>query len=319
MKPALNLALLSLIGLAACAKHDTQMLNGYVEAEPVRVSSPVAGRLLSYSAEKGDQVKAGQALFVLDPSIEHDAVDGAQARVQQASAEAADLATGKRPDEIAAATASLHTAQASLRVSESNLQRQTILADKGFISRASLDAFVAQRDADAALVAQMAAQVRVAQLAGREQTRAAAQANTRAAQADLAQKQWALDQKSVTAPITARVEDRFYRIGEWVPAGAPVYALLSPDAVKVRFFVPETRLSQVSPGAPITVQCDGCAHTIPAIVRFVATQAEFTPPVIYSKENRDKLVYLVEAFPQLPDGERLRPGQPVDVKLAAAK
>ena len=164
---------------------------------------------------------------------------------------------------------------------------------------------------------QLQAQLRIARLGGREDTQAAAQADTRAAQAAVAQSAWRLQQKSVAAPVTARVEDTLYRPGEWVNAGAPVVTLLEPGAIKLRFFVPQARLAEVAVGRQVQVACDGCGAPITATVRHVARQAEFTPPVIYSKDNRARLVFLVEAWPAPADAAKLHPGQPVDVSLAA--
>jgi HlyD family secretion protein len=103
--------------------------------------------------------------------------------------------------------------------------------------------------------------------------------------------------------------------GEWVPAGAPVVSVLPAANVKARFFVPETELGRVRVGQGVKLACDGCGAPIDAKVSFIATQAEFTPPVIYSKDSRAKLVFLVEARPSPADAVKLHPGQPVDVTL----
>jgi HlyD family secretion protein len=110
------------------------------------------------------------------------------------------------------------------------------------------------------------------------------------------------------------VVDTLYRIGEWVTAGTPVVSLLPPENVKVRFFVPEPRLGAIEVGAEVRVRCDACGPKLTAVISYIAPDAEYTPPVIYSREMRAKLVYLVEAKPRQPSA--LRPGQPVDVTLA---
>jgi len=309
-------AALAVLGLAGCGAARQDVLSGYVEAEPVRVSSPVGGRLVSLAVGRGAVVTPGQALFALEQDNEKAALDEARARVVEAQASAADLGKGKRPDELAVNLAALKVAEASLRQSESDLARQTALAKAGFVSASSIDAYKAKRDVDAAQVAEMQAQVKVARLAARDDARNAAAAEADAARAQLAQRQWTVTQKSVTSPVAARVEDRYYRMGEWVPAGSPVLSLQEPGAVKVRFFVPEPMMPRAGIGAHVMLHCDGCGADMPATVRFVATDAEYTPPVIYSKENRAKLVWMAEAVPALADAARLRPGQPVDVTLA---
>jgi HlyD family secretion protein len=115
--------------------------------------------------------------------------------------------------------------------------------------------------------------------------------------------------------VAGVVTDTLFVKGEWVPAGSPVVAILPPANVKVRFFVPEPKLGAVKVGQKVSVACDACGNPLEATVSFVAPQAEFTPPVIYSKDSRAKLVFLVEARPDPADAARLHPGQPVDVTL----
>jgi HlyD family secretion protein len=111
------------------------------------------------------------------------------------------------------------------------------------------------------------------------------------------------------------VHDTLYREGEWVAAGSPVVRLLPPGNVKVRFFVPQTEVGAIAPGRAASVHCDGCTADVPVTVTFVSTEAEFTPPIIYSNETRAKLVFMVEARPAPADAAKLRPGQPVSVTL----
>ena len=137
-----------------------------------------------------------------------------------------------------------------------------------------------------------------------------------AARAHLAQAEWRLDQMSQAAPQAALVVDTLYRLGEWVIAGAPVVSLLPPENIKVRFFVPEPRLGAIGIGDEVHISCDACAAGLTAAISYISQDAEYTPPVIYSREMRAKLVYLVEARPRQPTA--LRPRQPVDVALAPA-
>lgn len=141
-----------------------------------------------------------------------------------------------------------------------------------------------------------------------------ARAQLEQVRAQLAQAQWTLAQKTVAAPAAGVVEDVYYRVGEQVAAGAPVLALLPPQNRKLRFFVPQSDLDRVRIGTRISAHCDGCAAPIDATVRFVAPQAEYTPPVIYSAAARQKLVFLVEAWPEAAAALALRPGQPVEVQ-----
>ena len=122
-----------------------------------------------------------------------------------------------------------------------------------------------------------------------------------------------LARRRVASPVTGTVQEVYFRVGELVSAGKPVVSLLPPGNVKVRFFVPEATLPHLSLGDRIGFQCDGCASGLMAKISFISRTAEYTPPVIYSREERSKLVYLVEARPTSP--QMLRVGQPVSVTL----
>jgi len=310
------ISLLALFALSACERRDADVLNGYVEADAVRVASPAAGRLISLAVQRGDEVKPGAPLFVLEKNNEAAGLRAAQARVDQAEAQVSDLAKGKRSDELAAIAASITGARAAARDSDSILQRQRTLANQGFVSGAALVNLEAKRDADLAQVRQLEAQLRTAQLPARPDNRDAARAEAAAAKAQLAQSEWQLAQKAVASPVAARVDDTLYRVGEWVPAGSPVVSLQEAAGIKLRFFVPQPQLSAVKPGTVVQVSCDGCGAPMQATVSYVSRDAEFTPPVIYSKENRARLVFLVEARPAAADVPRLHAGQPVDVRLS---
>jgi len=153
--------------------------------------------------------------------------------------------------------------------------------------------------------------------AGTQKNLEDAEAALRTAQARLNSSQTRLDRRKVSSPVTGSVEQIYYRVGELVPAGRPVAALLPPDNLKVRFFVNEAALPRIKLGDMVKVQCDGCAGDLAATVSFVSRTSEFTPPVIYSTEERTKLVFMVEARPQRPD--RLRVGQPVSVAFVPAE
>lgn len=312
---AAALWLLLATGLSGCGKAPPPGLSGYVEADYVRVAAPLAGRLVKLEVARGDAVRPAQPLFTLEQDNENAAVEAAAAGVVRAQAQAADLAKGRRKDEIDALNATRDAAQAALRQSEAEYRRQVQLAKEGFVSGADLDTLKAKRDEDEARLREAQAQLRLAQLGARADQRAAAQAETQAAKAELASSRWQLAQKSVVAANAARVEDTLFRVGEWVPAGSPVVSLLEPAGVKVRFFVMQAQLPALKVGDAVSVVCDGCPAPVPAKVSFIANQAEYTPPVIYSREQRSKLVFLVEARPNAADAAKLHPGQPVEVTL----
>jgi HlyD family secretion protein len=201
-----------------------------------------------------------------------------------------ELERGSEAAALDVAKKNLAQAKASLALSEAEFaRREKLRADQGVVSAEELDQARAQRDTDAALAESQ--------------------------QAALDKAQWSFDQKQQFAPTNAFVQDTLYRQGEWVAAGNPVVVLLPPENLKVRFFVPETALAQIKTGRSVEVSFDGASKIYSATVNYISTQAEFTPPVIYNRENRAKLVYMIEAKFSPADASDLRPGQPVDVKL----
>jgi HlyD family secretion protein len=302
---------------AGCARESSNRFQGYIEGEYVYIASPLGGALTNLAVARGNSVTNGQLLFSLERGSEADAVRQARKNLAQAKAQLEDLTKGKRPTEIAALEAQLDRAKAELKLAEDDLARREKLGGADVISKEELDQARAQRDADQAQVDQLTADWETARLGGREDAVQAAQAVVASQNAALDKAKWAFDQKQQFAPTNAFVQDTLYRPGEWVTAGNPVVVLLPPANLKVRFFVPETALAGIKPGEKVSVNFDGAAHPYSATVNYISTQAEFTPPVLYNRENRAKLVYMIEAQFSPADAAQLRPGQPVDVELNA--
>jgi HlyD family secretion protein len=141
-----------------------------------------------------------------------------------------------------------------------------------------------------------------------------AEAALRQANANLAWSETRLARRRALSPAEGTIQQVYYRPGETVAPGRPVVALLPPANLKIRFFAPEAQLPEVKVGDTVTVSCDGCEKGLTASVSFIARSAEFTPPVIYSMDERNKLVFLIEARPEQP--EKFRVGQPVSVTFA---
>jgi HlyD family secretion protein len=310
------MAVLVAVGLMSCTDSGPAPYQGYAEGEFVRVAAPFAGSLTRLAVARGGQVQAGDPLYVLEQENEVAARREAEERLQQAEAQLEDLKKGRRVPELQAIQAQKNEAQAALGLAESQLKRQEKLAAAGFISRDALEQYRSTVARERARVAEYDAELRTARLTAREDQIRAAEFEVAGARAALAQAEWRLSQKSATAPAAALVQDTLFVQGEWVPAGAPVVSLLPPANIKIRFFVPERDVGRIHVGDRVRVTCDGCGDAVTAAVSYVAPQAEYTPPVIYSRETRAKLVFLIEARPAPADAVRLKPGQPVDVTLA---
>ena len=301
--------------LSGCQADVETRYQGYVEGEPILVAAQQSGQLTSFTVRRGDVIASGAPLFSQDQAVEAASVSQARAQVDQTRAQLDNLATGRRPPEIAAIEAQLKDAEARQALSAGQLARQKALVAKGFVSAESLDQARTQWARDQASVLQMRAQLATARLPGRAEERAGAQAQVAASEAALEQSAIRLAQKSQRAPAAGRVQDVYYRAGEWAAAGQPVVSILPAENIKIRFFVPESVLSALRTGQTVGIHCDGCDTPVPAVIRFISASAEYTPPVLFSEKNRHRLVYMVEAWPQPEDAVRLHPGLPVDVSL----
>jgi HlyD family secretion protein len=262
---------------AACGERTPSVMQGYGEADYLYLSSQESGVVGELFVREGDTVDAGQQVFRLDPERLSFSAQSAEAQ-------------------RSAAVAAVRTAQAEATLAQRNYVRGSELAAQGFYPQARLDADRAARDAANARLAQ---------------TRR--EASAASAQTGLARER--LTDLAGAAPAAGTIEQIFHRPGEVVAAGQPIVALLPPENMKVRFFAPEEMLSLLSVGEQVSVSCDGCGEALTATVSFIAREPQFTPPVIYSLDQREKLVFLVEA--RFATRVPIRPGMPVDVRLAA--
>jgi HlyD family secretion protein len=308
-------ALLAAMVIAACAERASTVFQGYVEGEFVNVASSQGGRLDQLSVKRGDTVKVDTPLFALEAASEAAAQRQAAEQVKAAEAQLADLRQGRRIPEQDVTRAQLDQAQVEQKRTETQLQRDEAQFAIGGISRAQLDDSRAAYATATARVSQLRNELTVAQLPSREQQIKAQAAQVDATRAALEQATWKLDQKSVRATVAGQVTDTLFRQGEWVAGGMPVVRMLPPANVKVRFFVPQEVVGSIALGRAISIHCDGCGAAIAASVSFVSTEAEYTPPVIFSNETRSKLVFMLEARASAQDAARLHPGQPVSVTL----
>lgn len=288
---------------------------GWVEADTLFVGAESAGRLTALDVAEGGNVSPGAPLFKLESASEEAAVAAARAALARSQAEL-DLAEAaqKRPEEIDVLHASEREAVARLELAKQDLDRTRVLVERGTATQASLDTAVATEAANSAALDSVRSQITLANLPARDEQLRQAREAVAAAKADLASAEAALSRRSVAAPAAGSIETLYYRLGEVVPSGRPIVALLPPENIRIRFFVPETEIARLSLGQTIRVTCDACEPS-DAKISFISSTTEYTPPEIYSLEERAKLVYRVEAIPA--DPKSFRPGQPVDVSAGA--
>ena len=299
-----------LLGVAALAwvllrgSDRERLLSGYIEGESLFLAAPVAGTVGSITAQEGQRVPAGAQLFTIDPATL--SAQGEQARAQVLEART----------QIAAAAANAEQAEAEATAAAADAEKARRDLNRLLSVRRDDPAAVAGKDIDAAQAALREANAR---LNAARQTAQARRAQIGAARAQESQAQGGerevairVGQLAPPAPVAARVEEVFYRPGEWVAANQPVVSLLPDDRVNIRFFVPEQQVARYRPGRTVRFSCDGCAAGLTARISYVSPRPEFTPPVIFSRDSRDRMVFMVEARPA--NAAKLMPGLPVDVE-----
>jgi HlyD family secretion protein len=286
--------------------------NGYVEADFVYVAAAAPGRLTEIAAVEGQEVRQGQVLFRLDDLAQKAALRGTEAHVAEAEAQLDNLKTGSRDAEIAVVRASLDRALAQQALAQKTLDRSQSLLDRGLVPVAQADEDRAALQARDAEVAELQAQLTVAELPARDAELAAARAAVSAASAEADRARSDLDDRVVTAPVACLVERVYFDAGEIAAAGTPVVSIPPPRKRKVLFFVPEPERAGFAVGDVLTLSCDGCAADLNVSATRLASDPQFTPPIIYSREERQRLVFRAEA--ELASGANLLPGQPVSLR-----
>ncbi len=313
MKKQFAVLLIVATGLWGCGDGTTERYTGYVEGDFVRPAPIAAGRLVSLMVTRGQTVEAGAVLFALDADRETAERDLAAASLTQAEAQLANLEIGRRPEEIAQIKAQKRQAESRQVLASQTLKRQKDLLAGKVVSVERVDQAQAEFNTATAAVRELDAALKVAALPARKDEIAAAKSAVAIASARLREAEWQLKERQVTAASAAIVQDVFFQPGEFVPASTPVLSLLPPANLFIKFYVPEDRLATLSIGQTVRLTCDSCGDPIAAKIRFVSREAEFTPPVIYAEKTRAKLMFRVEAVPDV--STKLHPGLPVDIEV----
>ena len=287
---------------------------GYVEGEYALLAPIEVAEVDSVSVRRGDRVAAGEKIAALENSDAQIAVAQAEASLAQAQAQLADLKIGKRPDEIAVLRAAVDMARAQRTDAQRKADRLGDLFKRGTATKADFDTAQTGLETAVAQVEQAQANLAVGGLPARPETIRAAEGQVEQAKAALDQARWRLAKQVIKAPAAGRISDVIRNPGDVAGPQSPVISMLPDGAVKLTLYLPENDFSAIKVGMALDVHCDGCAPGLRAKVSYVSPDPEFTPPVIYSLETRQKLVYLIEAKP-IGDATRLQPGQLVDVGL----
>ena len=271
---------------------------------------------MQLSVKRGDRVEKEQIIATLEQKDADIAVANAKAALSQAQSTLANLKQGARPEKIASLEASLKAAELSAQQARRDMERQQTLLTKGSVAQSVYDTAQTAYDVAETQAEEIKANLAYTRLPARENEIAAAKATVDQAQASLHSAQWKLQQRTLKAPQAGTISDIIHEEGELAGPQVPVLSILPDGATKLRLYIPEKYLADVTVGKELSITCDSCQANLTAKISYISDGPEFTPPVIYSLENRQKLVYLIEARPE--NGSNLKPGQIVSAWLAAA-
>lgn len=299
--------------LTSCRPSAPPGWQGYLEAEFVYIGAPLGGQLESLAVEKGSRVTAGTVLFTLERGAELATQLQAMAQLSGALARVEDLKKGARPTEVAGLEAQVAQARVTAELARIEFERIASLHKTNVVAESEFDRTRLTDERAARTLDQLLAQLATARIGGRDDAIAAAKAEARAAAAAKERADWSVAQKSQAASREGWIYDTLFRSGEFVPAGTPVVALLAPELLKARFFVTEAEFATLQAGEAVWVSITGRAEPLAARISYLSPMPEYTPPVLYNRDNRAKLVFMVEATFATADAQNLHPGQPVDV------
>jgi HlyD family secretion protein len=226
-----------------------------------------------------------------------------------------DIQKGARGEEQSVIEAKLLQAQANADNLKAQANRNEALYKTNAISKTEAENSAAAAKASAAQVEELQNSLKVSKLSARDDQIKAQKARVKQIEFAVKQAEWKLEQKALKAVKNALVFDTIYREGEFVPTGSIVVRLLPPENIKIKFFVPQKIAEKLAPSQKLFFYRSGDGTKFTGSVSYISAEAEYTPPLIYSNESKERLVFMVEAYPRPEDAKLFRPGQPVKVSL----
>jgi HlyD family secretion protein len=311
IKIAILIVLIALV--SSCHRNQHLTVQGYVEGENIYLSSPYSGILKNIKVQRGQHVERNQELFQLDPNPQAYTIAQTQSELAQAKSTLADLIKPRRNPEIAAIEAQIEQAKSQIALAKVRVDRFDKLYKRQATDKDTLDAAIANLQQQQDLKAQYEANLALAKLGSRDDQIKAQQAIVDSLTAKLAQAKWELAQKTLAAPASGVIFDTYYRQGEFVPNQQAVLSLLTPENTRIEFFIPLNALAKIHLGQEVVFNCEGCNKDNIAVINYISPDAEYIPPLVYSRENAAKLVFRIKAH--IKNSNLFKPGQPVMVTL----
>lgn len=303
-----------LVGCRA-AHPETLEVSGTIEATEVQLAARTTGEIVRFFVDEGDRVRRGQPLVCQDTASLVLQLRQAEADLVAAQAQLKLLKAGARPEDLAQAEARLQQAAMRLAQAQRDASRLEVLhAQHSATDRQLEDAQLQLRLAEAEYRAAQA-YLRKLQHLTRPEELAVAQAHVAQAEArrDLLRRQ--LNDACLQAPINGIVSRRVAEVGEFAGPGSVLLTLMQLDTVYVQLYLPEPLIGVVQYGQPVTVRVDSWPNrTFEGRVTYIASEAEFTPRNVQTKEDRTRLVFRIKVTLPNPEGQ-LKPGLPADATV----
>ena len=291
-------------------------ISGHVEATEVRIAPKVGGRIQELKTVEGDSVQAGQEVARIDPVDLLLALQSARAARGQAAADLDLLVAGARKEDIAEAAARVDQARAELQAAGQDLQRMQGLLDSGSGTPKSRDDALARRDAADAALRASEERLRRLRAGSRPEEIQAARARVQGADALIAQLEQQIADATVTSPVGGIVTEKLVEQGEMVQPGTPLLVVSDLEHAWLTTYVSEPDLARIRIGEEVEVVTDSGAKR-KGHVSFIASQAEFTPKNVQTRDERIKLVFKVKVLLENSDGI-FKPGMPAEARFPNA-
>ena len=308
-------AFAALCFLSACDDGKNSLRQGYIDADMLYISPESGGIITELSVKRGNTVKKDEKLFEIDRTEYLAAYSEAEANLKKARAELQDVLKGAREEEINQIKATISKLNAVYELLNIEHERNMLLRKKDAVSQRDYDTAKWNLARDLWTLNEAKQSLKVAELPARKDQIEAAQEAVKAAEDSFAAAKWRLEQRTVFAQNDARVFDVLLRKGEYAAPGNAAISLIAPENVKVRFFVKYAEAFKLKAGDKVEFTTETPENKYSAVVDYISLKPEYTPPVIYSQENTEKLMFMIEAKPDLKDAAILNPGLPVIVKL----
>jgi HlyD family secretion protein len=287
--------LISIFILLIACHSSKQRYQGYVEGDMLYLALPFSGQIQDLHVHRGAYVKKGDLLFVLDPKPQVFAVKQATALLKQGQEQWENLKKPKRTPEIKAIKAQIKQVEAQIALADIRVGRNQALFNKRVMDKDTLDAAIEHLHEMQALKMQYEANLDLALLGSRPNEIYSQRAENRALEASLQQAEWNVSQKKLYAPADGLIFDTYYSQVEFIEAAKTVLSLLTPENTWIEFFVPLAHLDDIVIGKNITYFYPGSKVPRKAKIAYISSKAEYVPPLIYSRENADKIVFRIKA------------------------